>query len=514
MSKYYLLGIDIGTYESKGVITDGSGGVITSCSVGHGLEMPKPGWAEQDAVKIWWHDFVELSRRLLTTGAVNPKQIIGIGVSAIAPCVLPVDREGRSLRPGILYGIDTRALREIALLEKILGKETIFNYGGFDLSSQHAGPKILWIRNNEPEVWSKTNMILTASGYLAYKLTGQYTIDYYTASTYAPLFDSNRLCWSAESAKPVIELEKLPRLCWSTEVVGTVTSEAENETGLVCGTPVVAGTADAASESLSAGLSKPGDLMVMYGSSIFFILRTKERIKSRRFWGSIFIEDKVYVLTGGMSTAGSLTRWFRDQFAEAEVGREKSGGENAYAALARLVRSSPLGSNGVIVLPYFYGERTPIHDPDARGLIFGLTLKSSRSDIYRAVLEALGYGIRHNIDEMKKDGGDPGRILAVGGGTKNAEWMQIVSDIAGIEQCLPDNQLGACYGDAFLAGIGVGLFPSTAAVTDWVHVKDVVKPAGERHLAYKPYYEMYQELYLQTAPIMHRVSLLQKQAGF
>lgn len=510
MTDQFLLGVDIGTYESKGALVDVSGRVIASATVGHGVDMPNPGWAEQDADKVWWHDFVELCQKLLQKSSVDPKRITGIGASAIAPCVLPLDRDGNPLRPGILYGIDTRASEEIIELEQVLGRDRIFENSGVHLTSQQTGPKILWLCRHEPEVWAKTEMLLTASGYLAYKLTGEYTLDYYTATTYAPMLDTKKLCWSEEMSEPIVSLKKLPRLVWTCDVIGKVTYQAAYETGLLEGTTVIAGTADAASEAISVGLSTPGDLMVMYGSSIFFILRNSKRIVSDRFWGATFLEKDTYVVTGGMSTGGSLTRWFRDEFAPEEIQSEKKGGENAYCALVRLAEAAPPGSNGVVLLPYFYGERTPIHDPDARGVIFGLTLNHTRSDLYRAVLESVGYGIRHNIDEMKKEGVIPNRILAIGGGIKNELWMTLVSDIADIEQIIPRCQLGACYGDAFLAGVGAGIFSEVSEITRWVKIEKYIRPNKEIHLRYEPYYRIYKDLYSKTASLMHRISTIQR----
>lgn len=502
MKEQFLMGIDIGTYESKGVISTTDGRVVAYAAVGHELSTPKPGWGEHDAEKIWWQDFVHLSRKLLLESDIDANQIAGLGVSAIAPCVLPIDEQGRPLRPAILYGLDTRASDEIMELEKILGREAIFENSALHLSSQAAGPKILWIRKNEPEIWKKTSSILTSSGYLVYKLTGKKVIDFYTATAYAPLLDIKNKTWSEEMAAPITPLERLPRLMWSNQVAGKVTSEAARQTGLAPGTPVVAGTADAATEALSAGLSEAGDLMVMYGSSIFFIQKTDKLVLTDELWGAVFLEEQTYAVAAGMSTSGSLTRWFRDQLSPLELQNEKRDGINAYAALADLAKNSKPGANGVVVLPYFSGERTPINDPYARGLFFGLSLSTTRADLYRAILEGVGFGIRHNIDTMRKKDVPPKRILAVGGGTKNHLWLQIVSDIAGINQYVPDQHYGASYGDAFLAGVGVGIFSDTSQIVDWIDYSRVVVHDPQLHELYQPYYDIYRQLYMDTADSM------------
>ena len=508
MTHRYLLGLDIGSYESKGVLATPGGEVIGSAAVGHSLSLPRPGWVEQDADRVWWHDFVYLCRQLLQAGQVDPKQILAVGVSAIAPCVLPVDGAGRPLRPAILYGIDTRASAEVAELEELLGREAIFAACASYLSSQAAGPKILWLRRHEPEVWARTETILTGSGYLVFKLTGERTIDIYTANAYAPLFDARAGAWSPEMAQPTTPLAKLPRLAWSGEVVGRVTPAAAAETGLVAGTPVVAGTADAAAEALSAGLAQSGDLMVMYGSSLFFIQKTDRLVASPKLWGSLFLEGGTFAVAAGMSTAGSLTRWFRDQLAPQEAAAEAAGGPKAYAALAELAAAAPIGSRGLVLLPYFAGERTPLNDPEARGVAAGLTLAHTRADLYRAILEGVGYGIRHNLEAMGEAGVPPKRLLAIGGGTQNRLWLQIVSDIAGVEQHLPSQHYGAAYGDAFLAGLGVGLFADTTQVADWITYRQVIRPVPEAQAQYEAYYRLYLQLYRESASTVHQLARL------
>ncbi len=504
----YFLGIDIGTYSSKGVLVKDTGQVIASHTVEHPLEMPHPGWAEHDAETTWWHDFHVIVSSLLQTSQVAPRQIAAAGFSAISSAVLPIDREGRPLRKAILYGIDTRATKEIAELQRIIDGDSELSKAGVRLSSQSAAPKVLWIRRNEPDVWSRTHLVVNGSGFLLYRLTGETALDIYDGITYAPFVDYERGSYLPDISKYVTPVERLPRLTWTCEIAGRVSAEGARLSGLAEGTPIITGTADAAAEAISAGLTDLGDMMMMYGSSIFFILRTAQVYNSPCFWSAHFLEPGTYVLAGGMATSGSLTRWFRDQFAPLEVQAEQVGGMNAYSALARLAGDSTLGGNGLVVLPYFAGERTPLLDPDAKGMIFGLGLHHTRADIYRAILESVGFGIRHNVDQMRAEGAQPKRILAVGGGTHNPLWMQIVSDIANIEQHIPEQQIGASYGDAFLAGIGVGRFASTAEAAQWVKIKTIVQPNPEAHAQYEAYYQIYRELYTRNRPLMQQLTRL------
>jgi xylulokinase len=499
MSGRCLLGVDIGTFSSKGVLVAEDGRVVAQRMVEHSLDIPGPGRAEHDPEKVWWRDFTLICSELLRSSGIAAGDIAGIGISTISPAIVVVDESGRSLRPAILYGIDTRATLEITELERLTGVSQ---------STQSASPKVMWIRRNEPEVWARTRAVLNGSGYLNLRLTGERTIDIYDASIFAPFFDTQTLTWSPALSSLVAPVQMMPRPTWTGEIAGRVTREAARETGLAEGTPVITGTADAAAEAVSAGMAAPGDMMVMYGSSTFFILRTETLRTPRGFWASRFLEKETCVVAGGTATAGSLTRWFRDNFAPMETAAEQGGGANAYTALAEAAGGSPPGARGLVVLPYFSGERTPVNDPEATGAILGLTLAHGRADVYRALLESVGYAIRHNIEALAAEGCTARRILAVGGGTRNTVWMQMVSDIAGITQELPAQQLGASYGDAFLAGIGAGMFSSTGDISLWLRGSRVVHPRGDTHLVYESYYRIYRELYERTAAMMHDLSRL------
>jgi xylulokinase len=533
MNESFFLGVDIGTYSSKGVLVGADGGIAASHSVAHGMHMPHPGHFEHDADQVWWHDFVEITRSLLSKSGVDARRIAGIGTSGIGPCVLPVDEQGRPLRPGILYGIDTRASAEIASLEKVSAGVTT----SMHLDSQAAGPKILWIKNHEPEVFEQARWFLTSQAYLVFKLTGLPSIDVYTAGFYLPLFDGRRREWMQEMARLIVPIERLPRPYWTADVVGCVTEAAARETGLAQGTPVVAGTADAAVEALSAGMSKVGDMLLMFGSSIFFILKTDhlvqdesqtttekdldKSVRQDRFWSSNFLQEGEFALAGGMSTGGSLTTWFRDQFAQLEQKTEMAGGENAYAVLAKAAANSPVGANGLIALPYFEGERTPLNDPRARGMWFGLSLKHTRADIYRAILEGVAFGIRHNLEALDEEGFQPQRILVSGGGIQNRLWLQIVADVCGVDLVVPARLAphasgaadgedilsgGACYGDAFLASVGAGLHHQLSDIGRWVTHKEVIHFNPKNHGKYLAYYQIYRELYTSTKYLMHRLA--------
>ena len=496
-----LLGIDVGTYSTKGVLVDLNGTILKSHVVQHTMDIPQPGWAEQDADKVWWHDLVEVCEVLLDGSPYSGEDVGGVACSAIGPCMLPIDKYGKPLRPALLYGVDTRASKEIEFLNEKLGEDAIFEFSGMSLSSQAVGPKILWMKNNEPELWSQVDHITTASSYLVYRLTGEKVIDKHTASHYMPLIDIHALEWSDRFAEDIVDLNKLPRMAWSDELAGQVSAVAAQQTGLKAGTPVAVGAVDALSEGISVGVTKPGDLMIMYGSTAYFIMVLNEPQPDPRVWTVAGAYDGQYNLDAGMATTGSLTRWFRDELAQ------ELPEDSAYQTLFDRAESIAPGSNGLLVLPYFSGERTPINDPDARGIIAGLTLSHSRNHMYRAVLESVAYGIRHNVETFNEIGAVK-RVVAVGGGAKGSTWLQIVSDVTGVPQLVPEKTIGASYGDAFLAGLANGSL-KRSDIDDWVTIERIIEPDKSKFDKYNGLYDQYKSLYEQTKQTMHYLAGIQ-----
>lgn len=488
----YTLGIDIGTFESKGVLADHSGKVIAMATAPHEMIVPQPGWAEHRADEDWWGDFVRITRQLLADTQFDPTQIKAVATSAIGPCMLPIDVNGVPLMNGVLYGVDTRATLEIDQLDAAIGAATILERCGNALTSQAVGPKILWLKNQRPHLFAKTARILTSTSYLTWKLTGNHVIDHYTAANFAPLYDVDKRDWTDDLAPGIIPLDKLPNLMWSTEIAGHITNDAARETGLAQGTPVTCGTIDAAAEAVSVGVQNTGDMMMMYGSTIFIITLTDHRIKNPALWYAPWLFDGQHASMAGLATSGTLTHWFRDRFAR-DLPRE-----TAFSTLAGEAAASPPGANGLLMLPYFSGERTPIHDPDAKGALFGLNLTHTRGDIYRALIEGIAYGTNHVVETYADAGQRPKRLLAVGGGTKNRLWLQATSDISGLPQIVCEKTLGASYGDAFLAACAIGA-AQPADIANWNPVAETVTATPDA--AYAKQYDLFRRLYEQTKDI-------------
>lgn len=487
-----LLGIDIGTSSSKGILTGADGAEFATAERAHQLSLPRPGWAEHDAETVWWQDFLALCKELL---AQADGKIAAVCVSGIGPCVLVADEQGQPLRPAILYGIDTRAASEIAELTERYGAEKILERGGSPLTTQAVGPKLLWLQRHEPEVWRRTRYFLMASSFVVQRLTGEYVLDHHSASQCDPLYDLKGNCWIEEWAREVAPGLPLPRLVWPAEVVGTVTSDAAELTGLPMGTPVVAGTIDAWAEAASVGVREPGDLMLMYGTTMFIVEVLQDLKGSPKLWGTVGLFPGTETLAAGMSTSGALTGWLR-----------QIANDLPYETLLAEASAVRPGAEGLVVLPYFSGERTPIFDPLARGVICGLTLSHGRGHLYRALLEATGYGVRHILEAMQEAGGGGKRLVAVGGGTKGGLWTQILSDITGRSQELPAQTIGACYGDAWLAAIGAGL---ASPETPWNTRVTIVEPNKAVSATYEALYKVYRDLYPATLSQVHALAKMQ-----
>ena len=488
----FTLGIDIGTFESKGVLVDPDGAVVGSASRGHKMLVPRPGWAEHRADEDWWGDFVFIARAILEATDVAPGDIEAIGCSAIGPCMLPLDAAGNPLMNAVLYGVDGRAGKEVDELTELIGSDKLLDRCGNALTSQSVGPKILWLQRNRPDIFEKAAKIVSSTPFLVHRLTGDYIIDHYTAANFTPLYDVQKLDWSRELTGDIVDLDRMPRLAWSTDIAGSLTQTAAAETGLAEGTPVTVGTVDAAAEAVSVGVTGVGDMMMMYGSTIFIITLISERVRDGRLWYSPWLFEGQHASMAGLTTSGTLTHWFRDQIA-----RDLDPAD-AFAVLAGEAESSPPGANGLLVLPYFSGERTPIHDPLAKGCFFGFNLTHTRSDIYRALLEGIAYGTNHVMETYRELGQAPKRLLAVGGGTRNRMWLQATSDISNLDQILCDKTIGASYGDAFLAAVATGR-AEPSDIARWNPVASTVR--AEPSEIYARQYRLFRRPYEQTKDI-------------
>ncbi len=506
MSAAYFMGIDTGTSETKGVLIDVDANIVASSSAAHDIKQVGPNAYDHDAEKDWWGDFCKVSRDLIEKSGVDPTDIKCVTTSALGLCCVAVDENCVPTRPAISYGIDGRAEKQMRDLEQEWGQEFIDRVFGRPLCSSDVPPKIRWIQENDPDAYERTAKFINSSTYITAKLTGEYYIDTFLgmAGGFKPLYGEDGHP-AEETCKGICRPDQLATIAEETDIIGHVTAEAAAATGLAEGTPVTPGGDDSACEAISCGIGKQGDLIVQFGSTIYMFLLTDHLVMDPRVWHEEFIIPGTCDVSGATNTAGSMTKWLRDTMFQDLKAAEEAGGENAYTVMAQLAEKVPVGSHGLICLPYFAGERTPIDDPNARGAFFGLTIGHTREDMLRAGLEGVAYSINQHFRIFEEDGVPIHRVLVAGGGTKNHAWMQIVADVCGKTLLVPEVTIGASYGDAMMAAVAAGYWKDFDELASKVKIASTYEPNPENHEAYKKYQKLFDELYPATRDIVHQL---------
>ncbi len=501
-----VIGIDIGTTNSKGVACRADGTIVARARLEHSVSSPRGGWFELDAETILWGDTVGLFRGLLAEIG-GPGRVRAVALTTCGPCLIPVDDEGRALRPAILYGVDTRAAAEIQDLDDRIGPRAVDALSGMPLTSQAVGPKIAWVVAHEPDVARRTAIWHTATSYIVARLTDVAVIDHHQASYFTPFVDARRRTWDLRYAAG-LELDgRLPPMRWPGEVAGGVTAGAAAVTGLEEGTPVLVGTSDGPTEALAVGASRPGIVAATYGSTMTLTTFADRVGSNPGLWDSDGWSADRRCLAAGLSTSGAIVSWLRRAFGADLPDGDDATRERAHSILAEEAAGSPPGASGLLVLPYFNGERTPFADPLARGVIAGLTVAHSRGDLHRAILEGIAFGVRQILEAFEAAGVPVDRLRATGGGTRSPIAMQIVSDVTGREQEVPRETIGASFGAAFLAASAVGLVPWGDDQPDaWFRLERRVIPDPANSTLYHRRYALFRQLYLDTSRTVHELS--------
>lgn len=495
----YYLGIDIGTRESKGVLIDGEGKIVQMAVTAHGLDNPRPGWFSQNADEIWWRDFCKLCKDILQKTGIAAAEIGCVGLSALGCDCVPVGKNGKALADAILYGIDSRAEKEIQWALDTYGADVEKVFGHTPCSSDIA-PKVQWFKNNHPDIWKNAYKFLTASSYLCGRLTGNFVLDPYLAEDFLPMYDLKNGKINEAGCEPFCRPDQMAELLPATAIAGKVTAEAAAETGLVEGTPVLTGTGDSGAEAVSSGVCQPGDVMIQLGSTGYIIYLSDYMIDEPRLWPGTFILPNTYGICAGTNTAGALTQWMKEQW------YRDIPEKDAFAKMAQEAAEVPAGSEGLLCLPYFAGERTPINDPKARGCFIGLETRHTRGHMVRAGLESICYSIRANLELIKEHGLEIKRIFAVGGGTKNLVWMQCLADTLEQEVSVPEISIGAAYGDALMAALAGGGFKDWAELSEKIQVAKCYTPNAETFESYRQHGKLFEVLYEKTKDIVHQLA--------
>lgn len=476
------------------------GQIIASSYSEYEVDQPKPGWAEQWP-EVWLEAVNNVIKDITSLSEVDGKEIEGLAISSLyGGAGIPVDRDKNPLAPCLIW-MDRRAKEETKWVKSNLDLDRLYEITGNTVDSYYGYTKMMWIRDNWPEVWDKTELFLPPNAYIIYKLTGELAIDYSSAGNIGGIFDIKKKEWSKEMTEKLgIPLKKLPKkIIGSDEIAGEINKEAANITGLQEGTPVIAGGVDAAVATLSAGAIKEGNHVAMIGTSMcwgFVTTKTNVSDKLVSMPNVIDSTNKIYSF-GGAATAGAIIKWFRDVFGQEELEVEEKIDIDAYKLLELKAEDIPAGSEGLIVLPYFMGERSPIWDGDARGNILGLSLYHSKAHIFKAFMEGVAYALRHNMEIMHKqdDVSLDDELILVGGVTKSSIFPRIIADVTGYKIKIIKNEVEAPLGDAILAGLGTGALKNPEVILDWLEYEEAINPDQKNKEIYDKLFKEYKNLY-------------------
>lgn len=503
----YFIGLDVGTTGAKAILIDENGKVISTASSGYPMSNPKPLWSEQNPAD-WWKAVQISFKNIIKDSEVDTGEIKGIGLTGQMHGLVLLDKEGSVLRPCIMWN-DQRTSKECEEITSAIGFDNLLRITGNAVLPGFTAPKIMWVRKNEPAVFSRIEHILLPKDYIRFCLTNEFAMDVTDASG-TSLLDVNKRNWS-DTILSKLDIPKtwMPAVFESTEITGEVTIKAAELTGLKPGTPVIAGAGDQAAGGVGTGTIKNGIASVVLGTSgVVFAHTDKLTIEPEgRLHAFCHASPGTWHVMGvTLSAAGSL-RWFRDTFGDQEKEDAAKLKTDVYDIMTRKASGAPAGSEGLIFLPYLTGERTPYPDPDAKGTFTGITIRHNKQHFIRAVLEGVAYSLKDCLELNKNIGLTVDQIRISGGGAKSKFWKQILADIFNVELVTLNSTEGAPYGAALLAAAGTGTFNSVAeACEKCIKKESITEPVKENTEIYKDYYEVYRNLYPALKPSFNKIS--------
>ncbi|RHV84015.1 xylulokinase [Lachnospiraceae bacterium OF09-33XD] len=499
----YLLGIDLGTSACKVALFNRDGRVLGAASGEYPVYYQKPGWAEQNPEE-WWDGVCRAVKEVLKLTGICPREIAGIGIDGQSWSAVALDKGGQVLTNTPIW-MDTRAQEICDRLNEEIGAETIFQLAGNSLQPSYTTAKVLWYRESLPEVYGKTDKILQSNGYLVYRLTGAVTQDICQGYGWH-CFDMRNGIWNEEMCEKLgIPVKFLPPVVACDAVVGSVTEKAAAESGLAAGTPVVAGGLDAACGTLGAGVIHGGETQEQGGQAGGMSICTDTYKADPRLILSYHVVPGKWLLQGGTTGGGGVMRWFEKEFAEYERSQQDRTGKASLVQLNELAESIAPGSEGLVFLPYMSGERSPIWDPEAKGVFFGLDFSKTKGHMVRACMEGVAYSLKHNLDVAEEAGANAEVLRAMGGSANSLLWTQIKSDVTGKPIVVPSSDTATTLGAALLAGVGTGYYQSyEEAVGLTVHETRRHEPDPAAGALYRKPYNTYLELYQALKDLMKK----------
>jgi xylulokinase len=492
----YLLGIDIGTSGTKTVLFDRGGNHISSSTAEYPLYQPEIGWAEQDPLD-WWKAVCITINAVIKDSNINPESISGIGLSGQMHGLVMLDGDGNVLRKSIIW-CDQRTAKECVEITEKVGEKRLIDITANPALTGFTASKILWVRNNEPEIYEKCRKILLPKDYIRYMLTGEFATEVSDASG-MQLLDVKNRCWSKEVLNALdIPIEYLGNVHESIVVSGKVHKRAAELTGLKENTPVVGGAGDQAAGAIGNGIIRSGQISSTIGTSGVVFAHLDEPIIDEKGRVHTFCHavPGAWHMMGVTQGAGLSLKWFRDNFCHNEIEVAKGIGIDPYVLMTKEAEKVPAGSKGVIYLPYLMGERTPHLNPKAKGVFFGLSAAHTKNDMLRAVIEGVSYSLLDCMEIIKETGMNPTNVMVSGGGGKSELWRQILSDMFNCKVSTNKSSEGPALGVALLAGVGTGVYKDiNEACSIAISENSIQYPKEENCLVYKRYYEIYKKIY-------------------
>ncbi|MDR3574284.1 MAG: xylulokinase [Anaerolineaceae bacterium] len=494
----FLLGIDISTSSAKALLVDTKGVVVSVGSSPLKLSTPKPLWSEQNPEE-WWQAVVASIHKALDQAGVDGSVVAAVGLTGQMHGLVLLGKNGKVLRPAILWN-DQRTASQCDDIRARLGRKRLIQITGNDALTGFTAPKILWVHQNEPDIYAQIAHILLPKDYIRYRLTGDFAMDKADGSG-TILFNLKSRNWSVEVLKALEIPDKwLPKTYEGPQITGEVTLEAANETGLQQGTAVAAGGGDQAAQAVGVGAVEPGIVALTVGTSGVVFAPTRSALiePEGRLHAFCHAVPGLWHFMGVMLSAAGSLQWYRDTLAPAI----------SFDDLLVEAEPVPAGSEGLQFLPYLSGERTPYPDPLARAGFIGLTLRHGRGHMTRAVLEGVAFGLKDSFTLIQAAGqGEIKQVRASGGGTKGALWRQILADVLEAELVTVNTSEGAGYGAALLAGVGVGAWPDViSACADTIRITGQTRPDPAQAEAYRQAYSTYRMLYPALKPVFDKMA--------
>lgn len=506
----FVMGIDFGTESCRVAIMTIEGTPITFAATPYRTHHPRSGWAEQ-STDDWWDALTASTTRCLQDSGLRAEQIEGISYDATTMTVIAMDPAGRALRPAIMW-MDVRAVAQAQRADTSRSVARRYNGGGTGPASPEWYPfKAAWLREHEPDVYRATKYLIDAPDWISYRLTGEWTVNINSAA-HRMYYDRDEGGWPEDFYADVGAgdvLDKIPDrvLDLGTPVAG-LSAQAARDLGLKPGTPVAQGGADAWAGQIGLNVLRPGRMALITGSSHVLSGQSATAVSGSGFFGAYTdgVLPGQYTVEGGQVSTGSVLKWFKDNFAKDVTAAAEAAGENPYDLLNERSRHLPPGSEGLIVNEYFQGNRTPYTDGQARGIIWGLSLHHGPEHLYRAIQEGVCYGTEHILRSMRSAGLEVEEMVACGGATHSADWMQMHADVTGVPIAITQVGDAAVLGSCILAAAGAGLYDSVPAAAEaMVHRTEVLEPDPDRHREYAYFVDAYIDSYPRLREKIHQV---------